>query len=186
MENVDSFDIIISIRDNEVYMPRSEYQLMYGKFIPSYSPQFSPADYLTSRDWRWIRGYIDGLYENASDEEILALNEKLRAEYLEALSDMNRFCSRAKATPKKRKTRRGIVYVLNAGPYYKIGRTTNLDNRIAQLSTLPPFDLEIIHTIETDNAPQLEAELHNALADKHKNGEWFELDEEDVTWLKTL
>jgi hypothetical protein len=34
--------------------------------------------------------------------------------------------------------------------------------------------------------PTTEKELHGMFSDKHVNGEWFELNAEDIEWLKTL
>jgi hypothetical protein len=86
----------------------------------------------------------------------------------------------------KAKANRGNVYLLRAGPYYKIGVSTQVDERIKQLSTLPPFDIELLHTLPTDDMYKLEKQLHERYADKRKNGEWFELDQDDVEYIKGL
>lgn len=78
----------------------------------------------------------------------------------------------------------GYVYILNAGPYYKIGASQDVTRRIKQLSTVPPFDLELIHTIQTDDMYGLEETLHEQFAGKRKNGEWFELTDQDVEIIK--
>jgi hypothetical protein len=91
-----------------------------------------------------------------------------------------------KRKAKKRIPKAGFVYVLQADSYYKIGLSTNVEKRVKQLSTLPPFDVALIHKIETEDMHQLESELHERFAEKRANGEWFELSEEDLTWLKTL
>lgn len=80
----------------------------------------------------------------------------------------------------------GYVYVLRAGPYHKIGHSVNVDRRITEVATLLPWEVELVHTIKSDNRIALEAYLHKRFKGKRRNGEWFELDEEDVTWLMTL
>jgi len=79
-----------------------------------------------------------------------------------------------------------VVYLLQCGPFYKIGASTQVDNRVKQLATLPPFDIELLHTIQTDDMYKLESELHERYADKRKNGEWFELEPDDVEYIKSL
>lgn len=80
----------------------------------------------------------------------------------------------------------GYVYLLQAGPYYKIGLTRNLDQRVKTLSTLPPFDLELVCAIRTGDMYTLERELHQRFKGKRKNGEWFELDPNDVEYIREL
>ena len=104
--------------------------------------------------------------------------------WIEAGLDISEPSSNWKVQASKLKP--GWVYILKAGPFYKIGYSKNVDRRIEQLSTLPPFDLELVHTIRANHMPELESALHRRFQEKHKNGEWFELAEEDVTWLKTL
>jgi hypothetical protein len=72
------------------------------------------------------------------------------------------------------------VYLIRAYQWYKIGRTNYLSDRLASLSTLPPFDLELIHAIDCDDSRKAEAELHQTFAEKRVKGEWFLLSEEDV------
>ena len=81
---------------------------------------------------------------------------------------------------------RGFVYLVQCGPYYKIGISTQVDERIKQLSTLPPFDIELSHMIPTDDMYTLESTLHERFADKRKNGEWFELEPADAEYIKGL
>jgi len=79
----------------------------------------------------------------------------------------------------------GYVYVVEGGGYYKIGLSNDVDRRLTQLAVQPPFELTVIHIIETDDMFGLEAELHEVFTDKRVRGEWFELDEEDIEWLLT-
>jgi len=85
-----------------------------------------------------------------------------------------------------REQKAGHVYLLKAGPYYKIGISAQVDERIKQLSVLPPFDIELIHAIYDTNMYALEKDLHERFAPKRKNGEWFELDDSDVEYIKGL
>lgn len=80
----------------------------------------------------------------------------------------------------------GYVYLLQCGEYYKIGVSQAPDKRIEQLATPPPFDLEQVCLIETDDMYGLETGLHNRFADKRVRGEWFQLEQADVDYIVSL
>lgn len=82
-----------------------------------------------------------------------------------------------------RTAERGYVYVLEAGGYYKIGRTRAPDSRIKQLRIQLPFPVEVVCVIPSDDYIRLEDELHERFADKRANGEWFSLANDDVSFL---
>lgn len=88
--------------------------------------------------------------------------------------------------PSERQALPGYIYILQGGPYFKIGRTNSLDRRLEQITPKLPFQVELIHSFETDDMHHAETELHRRFADKRSNGEWFELDGEDIAWIKTL
>jgi len=99
---------------------------------------------------------------------------------------MRHSMQRERAKEERAHPKPGFVYLLQAGPYYKIGVSAQVDERIKQLSTLPPFDLELLHTIYSVDMYDLEKDLHGLYADKRKNGEWFELEPSDVEYIKGL
>jgi hypothetical protein len=78
---------------------------------------------------------------------------------------------------------REFVYVLKAGPYYKIGRTLHLEQRTAQIALQMPFPVELFKVINTDNAAGLEALLHLLCYSDRVNGEWFRLSSENALKL---
>lgn len=70
---------------------------------------------------------------------------------------------------------------------YKIGMTRRTpDERLADFSPQLPFSVKLVCAIETNNAPPLESKLHMTFSDKRINGEWFELDEQDIEYIKGL
>lgn len=81
----------------------------------------------------------------------------------------------------------GYVYVLksDAGEY-KIGRTNNIESRIKAHQSQYPFRVSILSIIKTDDMNKLESELHNLYENKQIKGEWFNLDENDVAYIKSL
>lgn len=82
----------------------------------------------------------------------------------------------------------GIVYLLNSGIYYKIGKTKNLPSRMETLAVgvVAPFDIKLIHHFETDDYSGEEKRLHNMFSNKRDKGEWFILSNEDVNYICSL
>ena len=79
----------------------------------------------------------------------------------------------------------GYVYLLEAGPFYKIGKAKVVDNRVKQIKLQLPYAPELIHSIETDDHTKLESYWHKRFADKRQKGEWFILTDADVEEFKS-
>lgn len=79
--------------------------------------------------------------------------------------------------------RDGYIYVLQSGQHYKIGKTQNVDNRVAQISPKTPLPVSHIHTIESDDMGWVERWLHQKFANYRTNGEWFSLPPAALNWL---
>ena len=63
---------------------------------------------------------------------------------------------------------------------YKIGKADIVERRARQIAVQLPEDLELLHTISTDDAYGIEAYWHKRFAEKRRGGEWFELTAADV------
>ena len=78
----------------------------------------------------------------------------------------------------------GSVYLIKSGKYYKVGRSNSAGRRHYELSIQLPESADIIHSINTDDPVGIEVYWHNRFKDKRKNGEWFELSQEDIRAFK--
>jgi hypothetical protein len=82
----------------------------------------------------------------------------------------------------------GHVYCLRTqDDFYKIGVTNRLvEQRLKELKTMLPFDLELVFSVPCDQPYQLERWLHSRFGDKRQNGEWFKLEVDDLAIVKAL
>ena len=78
----------------------------------------------------------------------------------------------------------GYVYLMKSGKFYKIGHTNSIDRRQYEIGMQMPEGIEPIHSIRTDDPSGIEAYWHNRFKSKRMNGEWFDLDANDVRIFK--
>jgi len=76
----------------------------------------------------------------------------------------------------------GYIYLIKSGDDgYKIGFTKkDAFQRLNELSTGNPNELELIHVLKTDFDFKMERTLHRFYKIKNIKNEWFDLTEEDV------
>lgn len=81
----------------------------------------------------------------------------------------------------------GYLYLFHCVgfPYYKIGVTTgNPQSRLQALQTGLPFDLELEYAVQVPDIYREEALLHETYKDNHLRGEWFNLTDTELEYLK--
>ena len=79
-----------------------------------------------------------------------------------------------------------FIYLIRGGPYYKIGRTKNLELRIKSLQTGHPCPLQIIKVWLVEDGPSMEIQVHGQFLSKRIHGDWFNLSDADVEVLKAM
>ena len=75
----------------------------------------------------------------------------------------------------------GYVYLMKSGKYFKIGRSNSPGRREYELAIQLPEPVTTVHTIETDDPSGIERYWHERFSERRKNGEWFELNKNDVS-----
>lgn len=81
------------------------------------------------------------------------------------------------------------VYLIRADltPHrYKIGISYQPEKRLTQLETASPVRLNLLHTIATKEAKELERKLHLRFYMRHHHAEWFDLTDDDVKYITNL
>lgn len=75
----------------------------------------------------------------------------------------------------------GCVYILKTGKnLYKIGKTNDLQRRLAAYHTHLPLLFRVIRQYTAVNTGELESSLHIVFQHRRVKGEWFELREDDL------
>lgn len=82
----------------------------------------------------------------------------------------------------------GYVYLIHGDgtPWYKIGQSKKPYVRLKQLGARAPFRHRLIHSFAVDDMIGVESVLHSHFAPKRAEGEWFELDADDVALVRGL
>ncbi len=78
----------------------------------------------------------------------------------------------------------GSVYLMKSGAFFKIGRSNATGRRKYEIGIQLPETPKLVHEIKTDYPAELERYWHKRFANKRKNGEWFQLDADDVRCFK--
>ena len=74
------------------------------------------------------------------------------------------------------------VYLLQCGDILKIGYTRkSIDQRIKQMRTGNSEEFKILGFFESKWGTKIESRLHRKYKNKKISGEWFSLDEDDVS-----
>jgi DNA-binding PadR family transcriptional regulator len=69
---------------------------------------------------------------------------------------------------------------------FKIGQSTRHDRRTREIVRQCPEGAEVVHIIRTEALREAEAAFHRVFKVWRVEGEWFELTEEHVEWIKSF
>jgi hypothetical protein len=80
---------------------------------------------------------------------------------------------------KTRSADTGVVYLMQAGKHYKIGRSEEIERRPDRMPVALPPDATLVHAIRTDDPPGIEAYWRRRFADR-RTGSSFALTTSDI------
>lgn len=80
--------------------------------------------------------------------------------------------------------RGGYVYVLQSAYGHKVGRTRNMPSRMRAFGVKLPIMYTIPLCAWFDDHIEAEASYHRMFSEKRVNGEWFNLEEQDVALIR--
>jgi hypothetical protein len=132
---------------------------------------------------------LNKIYEQATKFLVLAGEEQVYQHNMEALKYLNQSAVKqaGKEKPLKKKGA-GWVYVVGivGDNLYKIGITTRTpDERLAEFVPKMPYEAEVIAICKTNDVLGMERKLHQMYDGLRDNGEWFRLNESELSDLKT-
>lgn len=76
----------------------------------------------------------------------------------------------------------GYVYLVKLDKYYKVGISVTPETRLKEF-TLLPYPLEEVFIVRVGNYKQVEEDLHKIFDKRRIRGEWFDLTDEDVSFI---
>lgn len=79
----------------------------------------------------------------------------------------------------------GFVYVIKSPYGYKIGKTVNMKERTRLFGVKLPFPISIEHYAYFDDYSLAESEFHRTFHTKRLEGEWFDLNAQDLAQIKS-
>lgn len=107
--------------------------------------------------------------------------EKIKQERAE--EEKNKGWAYIPTAEKKPVEQNGYVYVIKMENSYKIGISKTPKSRLQAFTSLP-YKVDTIMVEKVIGYDKREKELHEHFADKRVRGEWFELNEEDIEYIK--
>jgi len=78
----------------------------------------------------------------------------------------------------------GCIYLIQSNGLCKIGITKDFERRMADFQRTIPTEVNIVWSAEVEDAYKMERALHEHFKDKWVKGEWFDLNEDDMQYIK--
>lgn len=130
-----------------------------------------------------LREDIDRLLELVSVEEIAEYNAMKVKETYDEWVAMNQGYNEPKERTRKKKT--GYVYVIKEhfSDTHKIGMTVNIRNRQSTFGLTLPFEWNFVKIYKSNHYVLLEELLHKKFDKQRGKGEWFNLSDEELTYI---
>lgn len=89
--------------------------------------------------------------------------------------------------PKPAPVNQKLVYLLRSeNGLYKIGIASDVQKRVAKLTSSIPYKIEIIHSFSAPSAFICEKNLHEKYKELRVKGEWFRLGKKEVEEIRSI
>lgn len=187
---------IIDKYDKDYYgiyisLPNQVRHVFYKDFLQAYpEPFFLFKRY--SHDFhviKFIQNFIYSEYKfNYIDAELQSqCAHCLRIMDKEYIEDNHcRTCYRIIFLKQIKEMSKGDVYFVRESfkGTIKIGMSKDVRKRVKELRTGVPFELEVLFVVPSYEPQALESLFHKHFKKKHIRGEWYELSNEDINWIK--
>lgn len=129
-----------------------------------------------------------GVMPRSIDYYIASANKIIMQEYQKAQSEIltGHVSINAKHYVSKQKQRKSnYVYLIGApNGLVKIGITNNVQKRFKDINATSPVELYLVSSFSSSNAAKIEKELHLKFEGKRVKGEWFNIGQDDISWIK--
>ena len=80
----------------------------------------------------------------------------------------------------------GFVYFIRAANgLFKAGRTNDIEKRFRSIQSMSPEKLELFHYFPTWDCAIAEQEIHLMWAEYRTHGEWFDLPNDEIHFIRT-
>ena len=151
----------------------------------------------------WIQFCIRQLYRDKKhtfQEEMvrnLCFEEVLGAlmgaeDYINSMEEASKYWVRRDMRDRDKKLRNvgsGFVYIMKYLDKYKVGCSDNPERRLNELnktSVIMPYQIELIKKYWCEDMYKTEKALHDLLDHRKCNGEWYDLNEEELHAIDIL
>lgn len=128
------------------------------------------------------KGFIDIRY---NDERVrfisISGDDRFNVDNLMTLDELH---MTSKKTPTLGEVADGYIYILKSDFGYKIGKSKTLKSRLQLFSVKLPFEFEVEGFYKVSDMSAVEIYFHRKYDDKRLEGEWFDLNKENLKELK--
>lgn len=81
------------------------------------------------------------------------------------------------------------VYIISNGTYCKIGKANNIETRLSALQVGNHSTMSVVGYInckDSTEAFKVESNIHSMVQAKHVRGEWYNLSDDDISYIKSV
>jgi hypothetical protein len=173
-ENQIDFDCSNFISQTQIEGQRHKINVIYLEYFPLVIHE------LHKKGNKLARAFADALFLEGLERRFDEVFKVKKTEEVRNLMAQNRIQHYLEEAEKEEMCKKGFVYLIKCGEFYKIGKTTNLEKRIKQLTTGNPYPLVLVNSIYSLDIDSLEKSFHSYYRQKRIIGEWFKLNFEEV------